>query len=84
MTTLPTDLDTLEKLLIKEIEEETGHQNVTRTGRLNELDMDSLTFSEILMNLERQLGVELDLVETFEIDRETSVADLLRAISAEL
>ncbi|GAB2939672.1 hypothetical protein GCM10027280_29980 [Micromonospora polyrhachis] len=84
MTTQPTDLDTLEKLVIQQIEEETGHQNVTLAGKLNELDMDSLTFSEVLMNLERQLGVGLDLVETFEINRDTSVADLLRAISAEL
>lgn len=84
MTTVPTDLGTLEELLTKQIEEETGHEEVTLAGKLNELDMDSLTFSEVLMNLERQLGVELDLVETFEINRDTTVADLLRAISDKL
>ncbi|GAB3150081.1 hypothetical protein GCM10027290_37150 [Micromonospora sonneratiae] len=84
MTTVPTDLGTLEELLTKQIEEETGHEDVTLAGKLNELDMDSLTFSEVLMNLERQLGVELDLVETFEINRDTTVADLLRAISDKL
>lgn len=74
----------LETMLISEIEEETGNAVPTLNTKLFELDMDSLTFSEVLMNLERKLGVELDLIETFDLDREATVAGLLQAIQQRL
>ncbi|WP_433527941.1 phosphopantetheine-binding protein [Micromonospora sp. CA-263727] len=80
MTVTPFDTDQLASLLIHEIEEETGNTVGSLGVKLVDLDMDSLTFSEVLMNLERKLGVELDLVETFELDREADVAKLLTAI----
>ncbi|MET9695250.1 acyl carrier protein [Streptomyces sp. NPDC006514] len=64
------------------IEEETGDSDVTLDTPLQ--GMDSLTFSEILMNVEKNLGVEFGLEEAFSLNRDATVASLLQAMKERL
>lgn len=80
----PVDITDLEVLLLTEIEEETGATDILLSSKLTDLDVDSLSFSEIVMNLERRIGAEIDIIETFELDRDATVEDLLAAITEKL
>ncbi|HEX8868359.1 MAG TPA: phosphopantetheine-binding protein [Lentzea sp.] len=58
---------------------------VTLESKLDEIDMDSLTFSEVLMSVEKEFGVDLEeLLETFVLDASSTVGGLVDSITAKL
>jgi acyl carrier protein len=47
--------------------------------------MDSLTFSEVLMSVEKEYGIDLEeLLETFVLDTGSTVGGLVDSITAKL
>lgn len=79
------DVKDLESIVVLLIEEESGASGVTSDTRLEDLGMDSLTFSEVLMSIEKDYGINLDqLQKEFAVDREATVAGLVAAITAEI
>jgi acyl carrier protein len=47
--------------------------------------MDSLTFSEVLMSVEKEYGIDLEeLLETFVLDLDSTVGGLVDSITAKL
>ncbi|WP_086669386.1 phosphopantetheine-binding protein [Lentzea kentuckyensis] len=82
MSATLTGLDTF---VITQIEEEMGVSGVTLASKLDEIDMDSLTFSEVLMSVEKEFGVDLEeLLETFVLDANSTVGGLVESITAKL
>ncbi|MBM7773495.1 acyl carrier protein [Actinokineospora baliensis] len=74
----------LNDVLITLIQDETGIEEVADNTVLVDLGMDSLTFSEILMNIEKDYGVDLDRVlREFAVDGAATVRHLTEAISTE-
>jgi acyl carrier protein len=62
-----------------------GVSGVTLASKLDEIDMDSLTFSEVLMSVEKEFGVDLEeLLETFVLDANSTVSGLVESITAKL
>ncbi len=62
-----------------------GVSGVTLASKLDEIDMDSLTFSEVLMSVEKEFGVDLEeLLETFVLDANSTVGGLVESITAKL
>lgn len=58
---------------------------VTLASKLDDIDMDSLTFSEVLMSVEKEYGIDLEeLLETFALDAESTVGGLVDSITAKL
>ncbi|MFB7272634.1 acyl carrier protein [Streptomyces sp. NPDC056244] len=82
MTTSGYDLQELESLLIRVVEEETGESGITLGTSLQGID--SLTFSEILMNVEKEFDVEFGLEEAFSLGGGATVGALLEAMAERL
>lgn len=62
-----------------------GISGVTLASKLDEIDMDSLTFSEVLMSVEKEYGIDLEeLLETFVLDLDSTVGGLVDSITAKL
>jgi acyl carrier protein len=62
-----------------------GISGVTLASKLDEIDMDSLTFSEVLMSVEKEFGIDLEeLLETFVLDANSTVDGLVGSITAKL
>lgn len=62
-----------------------GISGVTLASKLDEIDMDSLTFSEVLMSVEKEYGIDLEeLLETFVLDTGSTVGGLVDSITAKL
>ncbi len=75
------DIVSVESFVIELIEEETGIGGVTPETRLDELSMDSLTFSEVLINVEKKFGVNLDEIqEGSSVKHDSTVAHFIREI----
>ena len=62
-----------------------GISGITLASKLDEIDMDSLTFSEVLMSVEKEYGIDLEeLLETFVLDVDSTVGGLVDSITAKL
>jgi acyl carrier protein len=84
MTSVRDNKD-LMSIVVELIKEEAGVDGVAPESRLDDLGMDSLTFSEVLMNIEKDYGVNLDrLQREFSADGEATVERLVDAISVEI
>lgn len=75
-----TELTPVATVVVEVIQDETGATCVAPSQTFGELDIESLTFAEILMGIEDKLGAKLDLEESFDLDSSASVADLISAV----
>lgn len=82
MTDNTTDLTALATVVVQVIQDETGATSVTPSQTFGELDIESLTFAEILMGIEDKLGAKLSLEESFDLDSTTTVDDLIFAVQS--
>ena len=80
----PTDQQSLTAAVLTAVQTEVGNEPVTPESTFGELDIESLTFAEILMSLEDQFGASLGLEEEFARDAGATVQQLVDAVAARL
>jgi acyl carrier protein len=75
----------LDSFVITQIEEEMGISGVTLESKLDEINMDSLTFSEVLMSVEKEYGINLEeILQTFVLDANSTVGGFVESITAKI
>lgn len=84
MTDSTISLTAVDALVIAVVIDETGRSEVYADSTFGELDIESLTFAEILMGIEDKLTFKLDLEESFALDRSATIGDLIKAVQAEI
>lgn len=80
MTDKTTEVTLVATVVLQVIQDETGATSVAPSQTFGELELESLTFAEILMGIEDKLGTKLDIEESFDLDSSASVADLISAV----
>ena len=55
-------------------------ENVTEESKLNELSLDSLSFIEVIVEIEEMFAIEFDL-EDLDIKKWVTVSDIIKYIS---
>lgn len=68
------------EIVIRIVESESGRDQIDISDTFYELDVESLTFAEILMSIEDELQLELALEEEFALSSSATVAELIEAV----
>ncbi|MDF9809180.1 acyl carrier protein [Aurantimicrobium minutum] len=68
------------EIVVRIVESESGRDQIDVSHTFYELDIESLTFAEILMSIEDELQLELALEEEFALSSSATVADLIGAV----
>lgn len=82
MTT--TDRYDVADVILVIVRDETGNPDATEDSTFAALDVESLTFAEILMDIEDRLGAALGLEEEFALDGGATVVSLIDAVTTRL
>ncbi|MGX1984141.1 acyl carrier protein [Thermolongibacillus altinsuensis] len=71
----------VEKKVIEVIKEELNIETVNLDSTLKDLDIDSLTFAELLVNLESEFDTEIEVEEALNVQNgDVKVKDFIQAI----
>lgn len=80
MITKKITLEQVTEAVLKVVKEDIGIDKVDVNETLKNLDIDSLTFAEILVNVEDALQVEFDLDDSLSQEDDLTVKQFIEAI----
>jgi len=74
----------LDALIVQALSEESGKNGITEMTTFDDLDIESLTFAEVLMRIEDETGQSLQLENDIELPDGAVVADLIATVKQRL